>query len=96
MEMIINIKEKNFSDLEIGDFFTIQPKSKDIYIKILGLDFIHEDDFLSLIEYDYDYTYYADNANIITANCVNIKTGELHLKQLDEIIYPISKIEITI
>ena len=90
MEMIINIKEKKFSDLEIGDFFTILPKSKDIYIKILGLDFIHEDDF-SLIEDYYDYTNYIDNAN-----CVNIKTGELHLTQLDETIYPISKIEITV
>ena len=96
MEMIINIKEKKFDDLEIGDFFTILPKSKDIYIKILGLDFIHEDDFFSLIEDYDDYTDYVDNAEIIAINCVNIKTGELRLMQLNETIYPISKIEITI
>lgn len=96
MEMIINIKEKKFSDLEIGDFFTILPKSKDIYIKILGLDFMHEDDFFSLIEDYDDYTDYADNAEVQAINCVNIKTGELRLMQLDETIYPISKIEITI
>lgn len=85
MEMIINIKGKKFSDLEIGDFFTILPESKDIYIKILDLNFIHEEDF-------FDYT----NEEVLTANCVNIKTGELRLMQLDETIYPISKIEITI
>ena len=96
MEMIINIKEKKFSDLEIGDFFTILPKSKDIYIKILGLDFMSEDDFFSLTEDYYDYTDYTDIAEFETINCVNIKTGELRFTQLDETIYPISKIEITI
>ena len=96
MEMIINIKEKKFDDLEIGDFFTILPKSKDIYIKILDLDFMSEDDFFSLTEDYYDYTDYTDIAEFETINCVNIKTGELRFTQLDETIYPISKIEITI